>query len=182
MKIAWSNFARDRHQPGKGFSYFNYNDEALFKSIEHGWGNRVIGDGAESIDDVCIVPVNPSGFVCTTLMIEDAVDLYASIDRRSPEEAPFVRVNGYGPATECKFAKVVLYAAHELEKNDGERSSDADWEIICIIASDTEDEPMHPLAMARNQLEKVGGTPRQYSPVEWANAVWYWSQRLKQKG
>jgi hypothetical protein len=103
------------------------------------------------------------------------------LTRRQPHESPYIKLEADGPTVPCKFAKVVLYSANELLKNDGERSSDADWEIVCIIASDVENEPMHPLAMARNQLEMPGGTPRSYTAEEYAQAIWYWSQFVSKR-
>ena len=153
----------------------------FFALIEENWDKRVIGRGADSVDDVCLVPLPPEKFVCTTILVEDAEEVYARITKRQPNEHLFIKTEADGPTVTCQHAKVVLYAAHELLKNGGERSCDADWEIVCVLASDTDDEPMHPLAMARNQLEMPGGTPRKYSSEEWANAVWYWSQRCKRK-
>lgn len=176
--LGWSKFAKHRHRKGMGFSYFDGTDGELFNLIRENWDKREIGDGAESIDDVCLAPVPPEKFVCTTTKITDDTQLQARVTRRQPHEHPFAKVEALnGDPEPCNYAKVVLYAAHELLKNGGERSCEADWEIICIIASPIEKEPMHPLACARNMLRKPGGTPRSYSARELANSIWYWSQR-----
>jgi hypothetical protein len=36
---------------------------------------------------------------------------------------------------------------------------------------------MHPLAMARNQLEKPGGTKGEYTAQQYAEAIWFHSQK-----
>ena len=178
--IGWSKFAKHRHQKGMGFSYFKGSDEELFDLIRRNWDKRAIGDGAVSIDDVCIVPVPADDFVCTTVKITDDTKLTARVTRRQPHEHPFVKVEAVDAVTEpCNYAKVVLYSSNELLKNGGERSCEADWEIVCVIASPVENELMHPLAMARNMLEKSGGTPRQYTAQELCESIWYWSQRCK---
>jgi len=179
--IGWSKFAKHRHQKGMGFSYFDGSDEELKQLICDNWDKREIGTGANSIDDVCIVPVSPEKFVCTTIKIEDNPAIIAKITRRQPQEHLFIKNEGIGTPEKCKFAKVVLYASHELLKNGGERSCDADWEIVCIIASPIENEPMHPLACARNMLRKPGGTPREYTAQELCESIWFWSQRVTLK-
>ena len=179
--IGWSKFAKHRHKKGMGFSYFDGTDEELKQLIYNNWNERKIGNGAESINDVCIVSVPPDKFVCTTVKIEDDLPVTAKITRRQPQEHPFIKNEAVGTPVETKFAKVVLYASHELLKNGGERSCDADWEIICIIASPVENEPMHPLIMSRNMLEKPGGTKRTYTAQELAESIWYWSKYVALK-
>lgn len=183
--IGWSKFARHRHQEGMGFSYFSGGSADLFLIIRENWDKRVIGDGAESIDDVCVVPIEHimdiRKFICTTVPVQKDMNLTARVTRRQPKEHYFVKVESEDNPAVTRFAKVVLYAAHELLKNGGERSCDCDWEIVCVIASPVEKEPMHPLAMARNMLAKPGGTPRQYTAQEFAESVWYWSQYVTLK-
>lgn len=182
MKIGWSKFARNRHFKGSGYSYYEGTDESLFLMLHENWNNRVIGDGAESIDDVCIINLPVEGFVTTKVHLREARDLQASIKIRQEGEDPYVSVSALGSPVEPVSARVVLYAAHELEKNDGERSGDYDWEIVALIVTDDPDEPMHPLCMARNMLEKPGGTPRKYTAEDFAKAIYYWSQFVSFRG
>jgi hypothetical protein len=130
----------------------------------------------EGTDKVCVVPVKADGFHCAFVRLEDACNLEAEISQRREGEDSFVQVNAHGPAIDAKFAKIVLYSAQTLIDEGEERSGDFDWEIISIIASPVEDEPMMPLTMARNQLGKEGGSQREYTSEQWALAVWYWSQ------
>lgn len=185
QSIGWSKFARHRHQEGMGFSYFSGHDVELISIIHENWDKRVIGDGADSIDDVCVVPVTHpmdiGKFICTTVPVQKDMNLNAKVTRRQPNEHYFVKVESGDDPVCTKFAKVVLYASHELLKNGGKRSTDCDWEIVCIIASPVEKEPMHPLACARNMLGKPGGTPRTYTAQEFAESIWYWSQYVSLK-
>ena len=176
QSIGWSNFALGRHKPGLGFSYFEGSDEELEQLIRDNWDKREPGMGAEGLDDVICVPVPADKFRCAFTKVADASNVEAEVYRRQENEDPSIKNTAEGPAEPANFAKIVLYAAHELLKNGGERTTECDWEVVCVIASPVEDEPMHPLAMARNQLEKAGGTPRTYTSDEWALSVWYWSQ------
>ena len=40
---------------------------------------------------------------------------------------------------------------------------------------------MPPVTMARNMLEKEGGTKSVYTAEEFAEAIYYWSQRIRIK-
>jgi len=109
--------------------------------------------------------------------------VFAHVVRRQMNEDPFVRNVARSLSTTAiipaKYVKVVCYSADALLENDGERSTDCDWEIVALLASDVENEPMNPLAMARNMLEKPGGTKGTYTAQEFAEAVYYWSQRVQ---
>jgi hypothetical protein len=62
------------------------------------------------------------------------------------------------------------------ENNEAE--TDSDWEIISINARATvDDEPLTPMAMARNFLEFTGGTKAEYSAEEFAKSIVYWSNK-----
>jgi len=179
MKIGWSVFAHDRHQKGTGYSYFDGTDDVLFQMIKDNWGLRTYGAGSTDIGKVCVVPMlqkSVTGFYCPMVEIDKATDLSARVAKRREGEESHIRVTGKGPDIEAKFVKVVLYSRQALLDELEKVSGDFDWEIVSIMASPVEDEPMHPLTMARNQLGKSGGSQRQYSSDEWARSVWYWSQ------
>jgi len=136
------------------------------------------------------------------MLIDPNFPVVAVVTKRSEHETSFVNVfadpkfvgfTGYLaaemrtsglalPLEPAKFVTAACYSAAALEENDEERSTDCDWEIVCLICSPVEKEPMHPLAMARNALEKAGGTMSKYTAQEFAEAIWYWSQRVKVKG
>jgi hypothetical protein len=122
------------------------------------------------------------------MLIVDGMELTAEVTRRQPHEDPFVQVsvrpdwadhNGFYESV--NFASVVLYNKDTLTENGGKRSTDCEWEIVCLLASPVEKEPMSPLVMARNMLEKPGGTKSTYTAQEFAEAIYYWSQRVKVK-
>lgn len=179
MKLGWSEFARGRHVPGGKHTWYEGTAEELLGLVRMGWKDRRPGAGRDGLDQVVNVPVNPAGFVSSSVKIDEVTVLHAVFDRRQAHEDGFVRVTAEGPREEVRFAAVVLYSADVLLENGGTRSGDFDWEVVCLMAGPTEDEPMDPVTMARNLLEKPGGTYCEYSACDFAKAVWYWSGRAR---
>lgn len=177
LKLGWSDFARGRYLPGGDHTWFDGTHEELLKRVRDGWPQRRPGQGRADLTEVVVVPVASAGFVCGTVRVTDDTLLTAALVRRQPHEEPYVRVTAVGPRQEARFAEVVLYSAAVLELNDGRRSGDFAWEVVALLAAPVADEPMDPLTMARNMLDKPGGTPCDYTAQEFAAAVWYWSQR-----
>lgn len=203
-KIAISTFASGRHVKGKGYSYFDGSDDDLVQLTLTFWNRRSPGFGRNNLEQVVIVPVHPERFVGVTATLNDGMILASDITRRQPKEDPYVStvcerqftivevktkdsevdklISAIKPVPDpVLFAKVVCYSAATLLENDGKRSSDADWEIVAIIASAVDEEPMHPLAMARNFLQKEGGTFAPYTAQQFAEAIYYWSTRVSVK-
>lgn len=177
VKIGWSAFARDRYRPGLGRSYFTGGAEELIDLIRAHWSERRPGAGRDDLDEVVIVPLPPERFACGTVTVGEDTPLEARLVRRQAGEDPYIETRARAEAPPARHAAVVLYSAQTLLKNDGVRSGDFDWEIVAIQASVEADEPMRPLTMARNFLAKPGGTPCQYTPRQFAEAVYYWSCR-----
>ncbi|NCQ35640.1 DUF3228 family protein [bacterium] len=176
-QLGWSDFARARHVSGGGHTWFEGTEEELLGLVRKGWPRREPGAGRSGLDEVVIVPVPPDRFMSATVMVDETSTLRAEFTRRQPHEEGYVRVLATGPREEVRHAAVVLYAADTLLENDGRRSGDFDWEVVCLLAGPVADEPMDPLTMARNMLEKPGGTSCAYTAEQFAAAVWYWSRR-----
>jgi len=176
-KLGWSAFARERYRPGLGRSSFRGSDEELLALAREHWGERRPGAGRSDLEQVVLVPVPPERFVCGTVRVEEGMPLAAALSRRQPHEDPYIEVFAHGAAPPARFAELVFYSAATLLENGGERSGDFDWELVAIQASETAQEPMRPLTMARNFLAKPGGTPCDYSAREFAEAIYYWSCR-----
>lgn len=79
------------------------------------------------------------------------------------------------------FAKIVVYSKEALVADNGKRSTDCEWEIVSLIASEIMEQPMHMIAMARNFLGKDGGTRVNYTPEQFAESIWYWTQHCNVK-
>ncbi|MFO7655282.1 MAG: DUF3228 family protein [Candidatus Krumholzibacteriia bacterium] len=175
--LAWSRFARDRHVRSGPRTWFDGSEEELLALVRARWADRRPGAGRTDLSQVVVVPVPPDRFVSSTVLVDERTWLHARLERRQPHEEPFVRVTAEGAREPARHASVVLYSAATLEENEGERSGDADWEVVCLIAAPVPDEPMNPVTMARNFLARPGGTPCEYSAREFAEAIWYWSRR-----
>ena len=175
--IGWSEFALGRHVSGGRHTWFEGSDTDLLDRVRTGWLDRRPGAGRSDLSQVVIVPVDPNGFVGNTVRVDESTGLHARFDRRQPHEEGFIQVTADGPREVVRHAAVVLYSAATLLENEGTRSGDFDWEVVCLIAGSESEEPMDPLTMARNMLEKTGGTFCEYSARQFAEAVWYWSTR-----
>ncbi|HPF71576.1 MAG TPA: DUF3228 family protein [Candidatus Krumholzibacteria bacterium] len=175
--LGWSDFARGRCVPGGSHTWFAGSEAALLERVRRAWDYRRPGQGRTDLEQVVVVPVDPEGFVSSTVLVDEGTVLQAELVRRRPGEEPFVRVLAAGPREPVHHAAVVLYSAAALLENGGRRSGDFDWEVVALVAGPLEHEPMDPLTMARNMLAKPGGTPCTYTAQEFAEAVWHWACR-----
>lgn len=183
--IGLSNFARGRHQPDSGNSYFARGEQELIALVLDRWGWREAGDGEDQrLDRKVLVPVDADGFFCpprAKLMV--GMSVQSEVVIRQEGEAPFVDTfitpidaKEFGAIVEVRasFVEIILYSADALLENNGERSTDCDWEIVCLSAQvGYKTESMLPLTMARNQLGKPGGTAGSYTSQEYADSIWY---------
>jgi hypothetical protein len=177
--LAWSDFARDRHVSGGPHTWFDGDADALLRLVRTHWAERVPGAGRDDLASVVVVPVPPARFHATTVSVAADTRLEAALDRRRPGEDPFIRVTAHAEPDPPRWAGVVLYSAAALGENAGRRSSEADWEVVCLLAGEAADEPMDPLTMARNLLEKPGGTFAPYTARQFAESIYYWSTRAR---
>ncbi len=177
VKIGWSDFAKARNRPDGGHSWFRGEDEELLERIRENWSERLPGSGREDLEKVVRVPLPPERLVCSSVLVDEDTPLVARFERRQENEDGHVRVLARGPREEARHAYAVLYSAEALRENGGRRSGDFDWEIVALVASPVDEEPMNPLTMARNFLEKPGGTFCDYTARAFAEAIYYWSRR-----
>ncbi len=177
LKLGWSDFAAKRHLPGGKHTWFEGTADQLLERVCNGWSGRQPGAGRNNLEQVVVVPVDPDGFVANTVLVNEDTILHAHLDRRQHGEDAFIRVTAEGQREKPTFASVVMYSAETLTENDGTRSGDYDWEVVCLLAGASENEPMDPLTMARNMLEKPGGTYAPYTAEEFAHSIYYWSCR-----
>ena len=189
--LGWSNFAKEHSRPGTGNGYTELPDEAVVKTVLNHWYNAVPGAGEKDIKRKVLVRVPGEGFWCPPrAKLVMGMPVQAEIIQRQEGEDPYVQVWVDQRVTEkynalynkpAATVDVVCYSAEALLENGGKRSTDCDWEIVTILCNEEggrgEPAPMEPLTMARNQLQKPGGTHGEYSPTEYAEAIWYHSTR-----
>lgn len=189
--IGVSTFARERHTPVSGKSFFDGPWEDLISLICDNWEKAVPGTGENNLTRKIVIPLPTDRFVGCTVTVQEDTVLQATMDRRQPHEEPFIKTVATGRLVEqgddawiedlkpdpVISAKVVLYSKEALSENKEHRSTDCDWEIVALLVSSDPEEPMHPLTMARNFLELPGGTKSVYSAEQFAKAIVYWSRR-----
>lgn len=179
ITVGWSEFAENRHFEGGEYSYSILSNEEVSALVLANWENRIPGQGEVDISRKVVVPISDtSSFRCKTTLLNEDTQIKSKVTRRQEGEDLFVKSFTSQKSEKVNFVNIVCYSAEALVENGGKRSTDCDWEIVCVIASPVEKEPMMPLAMARNMLEKPGGTKSIYSAEEFAESIYYWSQRV----
>jgi len=178
--IAWSNFAIKRHKKGTGNSFFNISYTEVIQRVLDSWDKKYPGQGETGLDRKVVVPINPKGFFVSLAPLVDGMPLRAEVVRRQPHEDPYVET--YIETKDAErlgilpfpaiFCNIVCYSAEALLENDGERTTEQEWEIVAVLASHKEKESMLPLTMARNFLEKSGGTKSIYTAEEFAVSIY----------
>ncbi len=177
----WSTFAADRHVPGTGNSYFEGSQAELLQLVRDHWKERTPGTGRTNLEEVVKVPVPADHFMTTTVEVTPKTRLEARFDKRREYEEPYLRVSAHAPAEPARFAEVVLYSHDTLAKNN-EATSNADWEVVSLVASPVKDEPMSPVTMMRNMREKPGGTKVTYTADQLLDSIEFWSHHAKADG
>lgn len=184
MTIAFSDFARKHNSRSSGNSYTSLTEQQVECLVLDNWHKAIPGQGETTLDRKVLVPVDPRGFWCPPrASLVEGMNIKAEVKTRQAGEDPSIEIYvEEAEARRCnalvfqeaKRVDVVCYSADALLENNGSRSSDCDWEIVCFLAINRDVvEPMQPLAMARNFLEKVGGTKGDYSAKEFAEAIWH---------
>ncbi|MBC7793833.1 MAG: DUF3228 family protein [Clostridia bacterium] len=171
--IGWTDFAIARQLPRLG--RFDGSPEELLDLIRLHWNDRRPGTGRVDLAEVVRVPMPPERFRTSTATLSERSVLKASVQRRRSHEDPYIRVTTTDAPDPARFAEVVLYR-NTLLVGDVEPHFDSEWGVTAVLASAVDDEPMHPVTMARNFLRKPGGSFAPYTHEELTRAVDYWSR------
>ena len=167
-----------RQTKASEFSHFDGTWDELVSLTVENWANQRAGYR----DGVVLVTVPADKFYSATVELNEKMvmdmRLQAQFKARKSDEEPVAGIVLFGEKQPARFVDIVCYRADVLAE-DNDRTSEADWEIISINAALIPEEPMNPVAMARNFLHKTGGTKGSYSETEWANAVWFWATHVK---
>lgn len=169
VSIAINEFVK-RQTKNSRFSYFDGSWDELVEIVKKNFDGYLPGYR----DGVILVPVPSNQFYTSVCKIEKDSVLETRFEaRREGEEPTRATVIKNGKKAPAKFVNVVLYK-HDVLSENNENSTNAEWEIISINASIVKNEPMHPMAMARNMLNKTGGTKAEYTGQQFAEALWFW--------
>jgi hypothetical protein len=183
FSLAWSNFALQHSRYGTGNSYSTLSNEEVLKLVQENWDQRRPGAGETDLNRKVLVPVPVEHMFCSPRAeIVMGLPVRARVVQRQAGEDPYIETyitpedaEKFGvKQTPAKKCDIVCYSADALLENGGERSSEADWEIVTILAyPDDFEEPVPPLTLARNYLNKPGGTYGEYSAKEFAESIYY---------
>lgn len=187
VTVDWSEFALKNNSRSSGNSYTELPLEDVVITVLDNWKHAKPGSGETGLDRKVLVPVPPRGFFCPprARVVAD-LPLKAEVKFRQEGEDPYIetyaeeadaRRLGVLEIIPAQRVEIVCYSAAALLENGGKRTTDAKWEIVCLLATTGEKEPMTPLTMARNFLEKTGGTKSVYTAQEFAESVYYWSSQ-----
>ena len=158
------------------FSHYSGNWEDLKSLVEKGFGESNSGYR----DGVRLVSVPAEGFFSGVVEVNGETPLKAIFEARRKNEEPFLQIVAIGgEKLPAKVVEVVVYRRDVLlEDGPDAVSTEAEWEVVSINARPTEEEePLTPMAMARNMLVLPGGTKATYTAEEFAKAIIYWSKR-----
>jgi hypothetical protein len=177
MSIHITNFVR-RQTKESGFSHWEISDEELLARIQDNFHNLHVGYR----EGVVLVPVPPEGFFSGIVQLKEGDQLVGEYKARKEGEEP--RKSTYvvgGQKIPARSVYIVLYS-HAVLAEKNEQESDADWEIVSVNASPTEEEPPIPTgALIANHLELSGGTATNMTDAEFVallrKSVLFWKDK-----
>lgn len=183
-KVAVSGFLKEAIEKTGGNRRFSGSLEDLENLTETHINDWKPGIGAVD-GDVRIVNLPTEGFFTDIVRITEdnkrQLEVVYEPRRESEEPVPTLILRGEAPAT-ASTVGIVIYRADVLARDNG-RSSEAEWEIVAILADPELPEgasvPMHPATMARNTAHLEGGTYRKYTPEEWLEATLFWQRHAR---
>jgi Protein of unknown function (DUF3228) len=162
MRIHISSFVR-RQTADSSFSHWTIDDAEFMKRIHANFSKAKPGYRP----DVLLVPIEPDGFYSNTVKLKSGDRLIGEFTPR--REGEFPRKHTYA-LTETKqpavAVDVVLYS-HAALLEGHENESDADYEVVAVLARDTvEAEPIAPMVLMANHFEADGGTKTNMTPEQ----------------
>lgn len=172
-----TSFVR-RQTPSSGFSHWIHSDESLIKLVQDNLPNAKQGYR----EGVLLVPVDPVGFYSGVTELKEG-DILAGeyVARREGEEPRKSTYALNGEKMPALSAYIVLYS-HAVLAEGKENETDADYEIVSVNASPTEEEaPIPTGALIANHLGLSGGTATKMTDSEFVDllrkSVEFWKDK-----
>lgn len=173
--LAINDFCLANHTESKG-SHFAGSTEELIALVSAHWDERKPGF-TEGCVEVAVPPDRFFSGVVDLAAKPNAV-LNAKFEARREGEDAVLSVRGEAalkaPATQVR---IICYS-HDLLAKDGDNSTEAEFEVITILAEVGEKAPMPPVTMARNFLNETGGTKGDFTPQQFAESIMYWARHV----
>jgi hypothetical protein len=123
-------------------------------------------------DGVLLVPVSPLHLKTRVLPLFPTLHLISKYEARVPGEKPRMCTRAVvTELPEAKSASAVIYRADVLRERN-EQSTEADWELISVLAHATEEaEPMPVGTLLANHFGADGGTDTKMSSEQFEAAL-----------
>ena len=177
-KVVAGDFVRE-YSKGRNRRFEGSWDELADLTKKH----LIQGDfqpGTGSVDNDCILVNVPADNFFTNIIALSEVEVSevqtVNVARTADEEPVEMRVI-YGENRPASHVQIVCYRADLLDQ-DGDRTSDAEWEIVSVNAQPGPVVPMHPETMRRNANHDKGGTFRTYTDAQWADSYAFWNEHV----
>lgn len=155
-----------RHTPESEFSHFEGTSEELLALVAAAFPK-------DKRDGVVIVPVRPDRFCSGVVHLKEGDVLASTFAPRCVGEKAYTQTTVKRHKTPAHQVSIVVY--HHTVPGLGPTTGQ-EWEVVSINAqTDAEPQPIHPVAMMRNQLGLPGGSPALYTSDEFARATLYWT-------
>ena len=164
--VAISRFFQQGRKP-LGYSE-SYNEAELIEMVSSNLDKTTEGYRK----GVLLVPIDPRQLRCAVIPMSPEMEFETAYESRVPGETPRKKTMAIVdklPIT--KYATAVIYHKDVLDE-DNDRSTDADWEIIVILAhAGPELEPMTPATLMANHFKADGGTATLMTAMEFEMAL-----------
>jgi hypothetical protein len=167
--IGINDFVRRQIKESR-FSHFDGTFEELLELVKLNFHNQKQGYR----EGVVLVSVPSDRFFTSMIEINKDSEIEVKmIKRRENEDYAPIKIVKNASKIPAKYTDIILYRRDVLLENN-ENTTNEEWEIISINSSIVENTPMHPMTMARNMLEKEGGTKGEYTGKQFAESIWFW--------
>ena len=171
-----------RQRANSKYSHYEGSISDMMKMITpaewHGGETVSLPDGGE-IQKVQLLSFGaglPKGFYTSIVKLKETTELVTSFTPRLEGEAPFLSVEAVGDKMPAASVELVFYSRNALEEDKWLEEAPEEFFLVSINASPYRfPTPLTPAAMCRNQLAMEGGTRREYTSDEWAEAIRFWS-------
>lgn len=157
MTVAMNDFAR-RQTDISAYSYYDGTEAELIALVAAHMKEPKEGTGILS------VPVPAKDFYSSVIELEEGADLMGKYEPRRKGELPTKTMHAVeGEKMPAKMVHVILYS-HAALAEDGDNSTDADWEIVSINAEHGgKESPKTPESLMRDYYREEGGTALEVS-------------------
>lgn len=179
-QLGINDFVRRQTAESEFSHYVGTLEELLLLAHKH-WPVNCKGD--ETVVFVT-VPVNDD-FFCGVVKVNKDTVLRSHFGVRDKGEEPHVIDLAYGAEKVLGVETTLVFVSHdELAKKNEQTHKDIAFELVSINVEEEKGKkaPKHPRTMARDHLDKPGGTLTKFTADQFAESIDYWKDRVMNGG